>query len=70
MGPDEYHGSVNNSVYTNYIAKISLQGASEVATLMNKTSEKYDYYARRIYLPFDSRRQYHPEYDGYTTSMS
>ena len=80
MGPDEYHSGVNNSVYTNALAKTCLEGAADILAAQGEISrvqsresvqrrQRYRYYADRIYVPLDVRRQYHPEYDGYTLGM-
>uniref|UniRef100_A0ABM0M8F4 Acid trehalase-like protein 1-like n=1 Tax=Saccoglossus kowalevskii TaxID=10224 RepID=A0ABM0M8F4_SACKO len=58
MGPDEYQRNVNNSAYTNVIAKLSL--------MLPYYAERYKTIADKLYIPFDKENQYHPEYDGYT----
>ncbi|XP_034032237.1 protein-glucosylgalactosylhydroxylysine glucosidase isoform X2 [Thalassophryne amazonica] len=64
--PDEYHNSVNNSVYTNTVAKLSLQFAEELADLLQYPAPKeWQEVAAHIKIPFDDEAQYHPEYDGY-----
>ena len=66
QSPDEYHWNVNNSVYTNVLAKKALLAAHKAATLLNRTSKHhYKHYADRMYVPYDETLQYHPEYDGY-----
>ncbi|XP_060567708.1 protein-glucosylgalactosylhydroxylysine glucosidase-like [Ruditapes philippinarum] len=68
MPPDEYHYPVNNSVYTNFLAQKSLLLPSYVCELTGcHVPPKYADVARRIKIPFDSSRQYHPEFDGYNT---
>jgi len=69
--PDEYAVNVNNSVFTNMIAKRSLLFAAKVALMCQfpKRAESYDYYAKRVYIPFDSTIGYHPEYRGYVIGM-
>ncbi|XP_077977259.1 protein-glucosylgalactosylhydroxylysine glucosidase-like [Glandiceps talaboti] len=66
MGPDEYHQSVKNSVYTNVIAKISLNLPYYAAKMINATlPADWKNIADNMYIPFDKEHQYHPEYDGY-----
>ena len=66
--PDEYADHVNNSAYTNSVAIYSLQYAAAVAAILGEPSSTYEPWldaASRIVIPFDSEKQYHPEYDGY-----
>ncbi|XP_029953161.1 protein-glucosylgalactosylhydroxylysine glucosidase [Salarias fasciatus] len=66
MPPDEYYYNVNNSVYTNTVAKLSLQFAVELADLLQHPAPKeWLEVAENIKIPFDNALQYHPEYDGY-----
>ncbi|KAM9854097.1 protein-glucosylgalactosylhydroxylysine glucosidase [Aulostomus maculatus] len=66
MPPDEYYYNVNNSVYTNTVAKLSLQFAVELADLLKHPAPKeWQEVAEHIKIPFDQESQYHPEYDGY-----
>lgn len=65
--PDEYADHVNNSVYTNFVAVLSLQFATQAAELLGYEADPaYAATASSIYLPFDSVNQIHPEYDGYS----
>ncbi|XP_078001372.1 protein-glucosylgalactosylhydroxylysine glucosidase-like [Glandiceps talaboti] len=67
MGPDEYHQNVNNSVYTNVVAKISLNLPYYAAKMINATvSVDWKNIADKMFILFDEEHQYHPEYDGYT----
>jgi len=69
MPPDEWHFPVNNSIYTNYIAKLSLLLPKRICELLNCTPPiDYEIVANKMYLPFDEQRQYHPEYDGFSAS--
>ena len=65
--PDEYAVNVDNSVFTNLIAARSLMFAAKVALMCQfpERADIYDYYAKRVYIPFDSTIGYHPEYSGY-----
>ncbi|XP_068579195.1 protein-glucosylgalactosylhydroxylysine glucosidase [Cebidichthys violaceus] len=66
MPPDEYYYDVNNSVYTNTVAKFSLQFAVDLADLLQHPAPKeWQEVAEHLKIPFDEESQYHPEYDGY-----
>lgn len=69
MGPDEYHYPVNNSVYMNTIAKISLLLPSYIKRSFNVSGgeplQKWADDAEKIYVLFDNVNNYHPEYEGY-----
>ncbi|CAH1792619.1 unnamed protein product, partial [Owenia fusiformis] len=78
MGPDEYHYNVNNSIFTNYNAKLSLLlpsyiqdtlGMSYPASVQVEIS-KWLEQAAKMYLPFDSESQYHPQFDGFDIKNS
>lgn len=61
--PDEYHTDVNNSVFTNTVAKLSLENAARLAS--GPQADLYQFYADHVYIPFNETHQFHPEYDGY-----
>ncbi|XP_069037660.1 protein-glucosylgalactosylhydroxylysine glucosidase isoform X2 [Lepisosteus oculatus] len=68
MPPDEFHSSVDNSVYTNAVAKQSLQFAVELASLLHiPPPPQWQDIADQIKIPFDLEQNYHPEFDGYKT---
>ena len=70
MAPDEYHWPVNNSVYTNVVAKLNLEFAVEVARLLGKSMPRaWGVIAANMYIPFDETYKYHPIYDGYQRHM-
>ncbi|NWT76103.1 PGGHG glucosidase, partial [Prunella himalayana] len=67
MPPDEYHSHVDNSAYTNAVARRSLNFATDLARdLLLPVPEEWEDRARKIKVPFDEERKYHPEYDGYS----
>ncbi|NWV99118.1 PGGHG glucosidase, partial [Machaerirhynchus nigripectus] len=67
MPPDEYHSRVDNSAYTNAVARRSLNFAADLARdLLLPVPEEWEDRARKIKVPFDEERKYHPEYDGYS----
>jgi trehalose/maltose hydrolase-like predicted phosphorylase len=68
--PDEYHVNVNNSIYTNVVAQISLDFAIEIANKFHEDippSEltKWKTIADNLYMPYDPVMGIHPEYEGY-----
>lgn len=69
MGPDENHERVNNSAYTNAIARFSLEAPERVAkfihTSLDALAKDFTKLAEKIYIPLSEQPQYHPEFDGY-----
>uniref|UniRef100_A0A8D0FU52 Protein-glucosylgalactosylhydroxylysine glucosidase n=1 Tax=Strix occidentalis caurina TaxID=311401 RepID=A0A8D0FU52_STROC len=66
MPPDEYHYRVDNSVYTNAVAQRSLNFAADVARdFLIPVPEEWVDCAKKVKVPFDAEKKYHPEYDGY-----
>lgn len=64
--PDEYQVGVNNSVYTNYVAAISLEWATEAAKIVGATpNANWMKIANAIKIPYDPVLNIHPEFDGY-----
>eukprot|EP01084_Bolivina_argentea_P205595 351187_1 len=64
--PDESHGFVNNSIYTNNGAQVVLNFTIEAAKMLNISySIKWETIATNMYIPFDPIHNYHPEFDGY-----
>ena len=64
--PDEYADHVNNSVYTNAAAQISLNVAIMALEIFGKkVPAEYREVAAKIRIPFDATLRVHPEYDGY-----
>ena len=69
--PDEYADHVNNSAFTNAVARLSLEYAVEAAKLLGQpqsTFEQWEKAAPLLNPPFDPTLMYHPEYDGYNVS--
>ncbi|XP_076099851.1 protein-glucosylgalactosylhydroxylysine glucosidase-like [Mytilus galloprovincialis] len=67
MPPDEYHWPVNDSAYTNYVAKISLEAPYKILSTQPKNS--YQNIADNLFIPFNNTGQWHPEYDSYTEDV-
>lgn len=66
QGPDEYHYNVNNSAYTNVIAKINLEFAVRIFGLFGlPVDPTWSQIAVKMYIPVDTVKNYHPEFDGY-----
>ena len=77
MGPDEYNWPVNNSAYTNAIAKIALHFATEAAEAVGQTADPlWSKVANGLSIPFSKSVPghagmtggYHPEYKGFDPS--
>ncbi|XP_066854850.1 protein-glucosylgalactosylhydroxylysine glucosidase isoform X5 [Anser cygnoides] len=67
MPPDEYHYQVDNSAYTNALARRSLRFAADIAQdLLIPVPEEWVECANKVKVPFDMEKKYHPEYDGYS----
>ncbi|NXN25189.1 PGGHG glucosidase, partial [Nycticryphes semicollaris] len=67
MPPDEHHCRVDNSVYTNAVAQRSLNFAADIARDFSiPVPEEWVDCAKKIKVPFDTEKKYHPEYDGYS----
>ncbi|XP_063053306.1 protein-glucosylgalactosylhydroxylysine glucosidase [Engraulis encrasicolus] len=66
MPPDEYYYNVDDSVFTNVVAKNSLQFAVELAALLGYAAPpEWQEVADRLQIPFDTELKYHPEFKGY-----
>ncbi|MFT7806964.1 acid trehalase-like protein 1 isoform X1 [Arapaima gigas] len=64
--PDEYCQNVDNSIYTNTVAKNSLLFAVELARQLNHTApSEWQCISDNLKIPFDPDAKFHPEYDGY-----
>lgn len=78
MGPDEYHFNVDNSVFTNYNAKLSLTLPQFIIDqyslkMVNTTREELETFAsvaKRMLILFDQGRHYHPQYQNFNLSAS
>ncbi|EDO36562.1 predicted protein, partial [Nematostella vectensis] len=66
MPPDEYQFPVDNSVYTNVVAKLNLEFAIQISKILGKYyPSRWEWIRDKMYIPFDTERHYHPEFDGY-----
>jgi trehalose/maltose hydrolase-like predicted phosphorylase len=64
--PDEYHDHVNNSVYTNVIAQLSLDLATRTANMLGQPADpKWADVSKRLPILFDPVLNIHPEFEGY-----
>ncbi|XP_022098202.1 protein-glucosylgalactosylhydroxylysine glucosidase-like [Acanthaster planci] len=64
--PDEYHSNVNNSVYTNAVAQISLRLPAYAGKFINVTApSSWAKIADKLLIVYDILHTYHPEYEGY-----
>ncbi len=63
---DEYSGVVNNNVFTNAAAMRNIELAIKVSKMLGKDyPSNWEEIAKKMYIPFDSANQFHPEYEGY-----
>ncbi|XP_073688280.1 protein-glucosylgalactosylhydroxylysine glucosidase-like [Garra rufa] len=64
--PDEFYSDVDNSVFTNAVAQLSLRFAIELSSLLGHTpNPAWQDVADKMKIPFDPILKYHPEFDGY-----
>lgn len=66
--PDEFSDHKNNSVYTNSVARISLNVAMMSLAILGQghlIPSNYSDIAAKLRVPFDETKRIHPEYDGY-----
>jgi len=64
--PDESAGIIDNSVYTNAIARMNLEIASRAAELIGlPINPRWQFVAGRMYIPFDEKSKRFIEFDGY-----
>lgn len=72
LPPDEdAEKKVNNSVYTNIVASLSIHYATYAACLAKTKplNESWVTKARCMHIPFDEKRRIHPEYEGYKDNV-
>ncbi len=70
MPPDEHQISVNNSIYTNMVAALSVHLAQWAACLAGEEFEEglletWSEMARNLYFPYNHDLRYHEEYQGW-----
>jgi len=64
--PDEYAVNVNNSVYTNVVASMSLNFAIKAGIIVNHTTPiNWATISKSLKIPVDTANQVHLEYDSY-----
>ncbi|GAA2784841.1 glycosyl hydrolase family 65 protein [Saccharopolyspora taberi] len=65
-GPDEYSNGVNDGVFTNAGAAISLRNATKAAALVGEQAPpEWNAVADKLRIPFDPQQQVFQQYDGY-----
>jgi trehalose/maltose hydrolase-like predicted phosphorylase len=68
-GPDEYNANVTDSTYNNAVGIMALRSAYELAAAAGAVpNTTYERLAALVYLPYDVERDYHPEFEGWSTS--
>ena len=79
MPPDEFHKLVNDSAYTNSVARIALRFAVKAAAIVGPDVSKgrnvahWADVAEHLFVPFEEDGEaggWHPEYDGYTKDVT
>lgn len=66
MPPDEYQYPVNNSFFTNVIAKLNIGLALKFGPLVGqKIPSAWKDIEQKLYLPYDGKLDYHPEFEGF-----
>ncbi|KAH9490328.1 hypothetical protein Btru_034976 [Bulinus truncatus] len=67
MPPDEFHYPVNDSVYTNSIAALTLHFANQLARELGKPeNETWANISRRLRILYDAELDFHPEFEGFS----
>lgn len=62
---DESSIGVDNEAYTNAVAKKNLDIARAAGRLLGeKINPAWEEVSRKLYIPYDAQRQYHPEFEG------
>ncbi|MEV1023876.1 glycosyl hydrolase family 65 protein [Streptomyces sp. NPDC050264] len=65
-GPDEYSNGVDDGVYTNAVAAMSLRSAARAARIVGeKPGPEWTRIADRLRIPYDARRKVFLQYAGY-----
>lgn len=67
-----YEDHVNNSAYTNSVAKLALQGAVDCDKTLGYPPASYSKWQQAeaaIPIPFNASNGVHPEYDGYNGNV-
>ncbi|CAM02449.1 trehalose/maltose hydrolase-like predicted phosphorylase [Saccharopolyspora erythraea NRRL 2338] len=65
-GPDEYSNGVNDGVFTNAGAAVTLRNATEAAKLLGEQAPpEWTGIADRLRIPYDPQQQVFQQYDGY-----
>jgi len=80
-GTDETHGGINNNALTNHLAAWNLRRAVQAVGDLKKAGKwrglsatlhvsdedvaHWDEIGSKVYMPFDKRRGYHEQFDGY-----
>ena len=71
MPPDEYQYPVNNSYYTNVLARLNLQLAIRYGELLQiNIPELWKTISENMFIPYDKTLDYHPEFEGFKIKKS
>lgn len=68
MGPDEDHENVDNNAFTNAVASLAIELAHSLGLQGICQSVPNDWLrvAQNIAIPYDSEKDFHPEFSGYS----
>ena len=70
LPPDEDAGVHNNSAFTNSVARRSFLALDHAYSMLNMSNDgAWRKLADQMYVPFDEKLQYHPEYDDYKRGL-
>eukprot|EP00092_Neocalanus_flemingeri_P055001 GFUD01064882.1.p1 GENE.GFUD01064882.1~~GFUD01064882.1.p1 ORF type:complete len:726 (-),score=100.02 GFUD01064882.1:44-2221(-) len=68
MGPDEDHENVDNNAFTNTVASLAIKLAHYLGekSICERIPDEWIQVAESIVIPYDSEKDYHPEFSGYS----
>ena len=65
MSPDGKNTRVNNSALVNALAETAIRAPMDSHLRLGIKNDRWKHFADSIYIPFDNKHNYHPEFDGY-----
>jgi len=74
MGPDEYHDTVNNSIFTNTVASMSIHFSKYAACLADKDPaeipDDWITVAENLLFTYNNGKKYHEQFEGYDNTVA
>ncbi|XP_041355067.1 protein-glucosylgalactosylhydroxylysine glucosidase-like [Gigantopelta aegis] len=78
MGPDENHFNIDNSVFTNYNAKLSLLLPAyirdnyriKITAAEHAEIDSFTMVAPKLIILYDDKRKYHPQFEGFSLNAT